>query len=165
MVQFPCLKMDTWIINGIHKRRYFFSFSRLRLLFLSHLSRDSMVSGSKASSSLISIFSLISVFSLISTTLSSREDPRRRRQAERGVVTKPPENPHHHTATTPKPSNSTGSQNPTTSTIHKHKHKQSIIQNKHKQASTNQANGLNNPKDETQQTLNRSEQPNRQADL
>ena len=62
--------MDTWIINRIHKRRYFFSFSHLRLLFLSHLSRDSMVSGSKASSSLISIFSLISVFSLISTTLS-----------------------------------------------------------------------------------------------
>ena len=81
------------------------------------------------------------------------------------VKTKPPENPHHHTATTPKPSNSIGSQNPTTSTIHKHKHKQSIIQNKHKQSSTNQAKGLNNPKAETQQTLNRSEQPNRQADL
>ena len=80
-------------------------------------------------------------------------------------MTKPPENPHHHTATTPKPSNSTGSQNPTTSTIHKHKHKQSIMQNKHKQSSTNQAKGLNNPKAETQQTLNRSEQPNRQADL
>ena len=42
-----------WIIN-----RIYFAFSHLKLLFLSHLSRDSMVSVSKA------------FFSLISTTLS-----------------------------------------------------------------------------------------------
>ena len=56
------------------------------------------------------------------------EDPRWGRQAKRTVGTKPPENPSSENPTTKitpqqrqKPPNSTGYQNTTTSTIHKHK--------------------------------------------